>query len=733
MNGMMTITLKSDLCVSSGERMSSIVDSDVCFDTDGLPNIPARRIRGILRENALDILAAIHSDDNYDETTFFSLFGKPGAGKPGKLMIDSAYLPGHEKFCRAFQSLKVSDKSVINKQMVLESLTTLRKQTAINPLTGIARTGSLRNMRVIKHFLGDGKETKFLCRIGISDSDDKSKKLLKDCIRTLRHMGLNRTRGLGEVFASYEDLSVVNTKTNPADFFKDQKELSYMIRLKAPMITGEANGVHGNICDYIPGSMLLGWFAGTWLSRNRATVGDKAHENEEFNRIFLSGQVKFGQALLCDAKEQLHVIPMSTLLSKDKMITTNLINSPEPLPETKSKCPSGYYPASGSVAAKREPNSLILQHHSRPYDKAKGKADGENGSAFFQYEALDSDQLFAGKIRGPGVDLQLLADILEAAGGTVKMGRSRGTQYGYAQMSLFKSKPSKLPETITINPQKEIAVLMESDTILTDTHGFPCADPRNLLSAIITDGEKKLSIQKTWMKTTLASGYRSHWRLPLPQQPAISKGSVFLVRNISDEDITIPMRMFAGLRIAEGFGQLIAWDKDQTRPFETISVSQLEDLADDCKRSDASILDNEIVFEALLIALKKKAALHGRDQAKKETISKTALSHARAAVLSSRDLVSLQTAMKEFEKSMSYKTIRDVLLQKENDFSSAQNKVWGEITKDSEILKEVYVRCSERESVQYMIFREQTLARLEQIRNFQRKEEKRGGTANEDN
>ena len=49
-NGKLKITLKSDLCVGSGYSFAGIIDSDICYDDCGFPYIPAKRIKGCLRE-----------------------------------------------------------------------------------------------------------------------------------------------------------------------------------------------------------------------------------------------------------------------------------------------------------------------------------------------------------------------------------------------------------------------------------------------------------------------------------------------------------------------------------------------------------------------------------------------------------------------------------------------------------------------------------------------------------
>ena len=50
---LLEITLQSDMCVSDGGVYNSSVDIEVCYDSYGFPYIPAKRIRGCLRECAI--------------------------------------------------------------------------------------------------------------------------------------------------------------------------------------------------------------------------------------------------------------------------------------------------------------------------------------------------------------------------------------------------------------------------------------------------------------------------------------------------------------------------------------------------------------------------------------------------------------------------------------------------------------------------------------------------------
>ena len=61
------IKLLSDLCTYSGESYNSMVDTDVVYDKYGIPYIPAKRIKGCIREAALELLEfGLISKDTYE-------------------------------------------------------------------------------------------------------------------------------------------------------------------------------------------------------------------------------------------------------------------------------------------------------------------------------------------------------------------------------------------------------------------------------------------------------------------------------------------------------------------------------------------------------------------------------------------------------------------------------------------------------------------------------------------
>lgn len=69
-----TIKLLSDLCTCSGETYNSVVDMDVVYDENGIPYIPAKRIKGCIREAALEMKEmGFISEAQYENLMIFFL------------------------------------------------------------------------------------------------------------------------------------------------------------------------------------------------------------------------------------------------------------------------------------------------------------------------------------------------------------------------------------------------------------------------------------------------------------------------------------------------------------------------------------------------------------------------------------------------------------------------------------------------------------------------------------
>ncbi len=97
------IELESDVLVGSGEGWGGVIDSDVVFDDYGLPYIPARRLKGCLREAAMEVTEAFMLCSQLVLPPVEMLFGSPGQEKSAPIMISNAYLKDYENICQWLQ------------------------------------------------------------------------------------------------------------------------------------------------------------------------------------------------------------------------------------------------------------------------------------------------------------------------------------------------------------------------------------------------------------------------------------------------------------------------------------------------------------------------------------------------------------------------------------------------------------------------------------------------------
>lgn len=136
-----SIKLLSDLCCYSGEVYNTTVDTDVVYDDYGLPYIPAKRLKGCIREAALE-LYEMGLLPHYN-----AIFGKEGSDASA-FTISNAKLKDYEKIVNGLNQFK--DADYVNQQKVLSLYTYLRTQTAVDTNTGTAIENSLRTLRVLK-------------------------------------------------------------------------------------------------------------------------------------------------------------------------------------------------------------------------------------------------------------------------------------------------------------------------------------------------------------------------------------------------------------------------------------------------------------------------------------------------------------------------------------------------------------------------------------------------------
>ena len=567
--GILKITLQSDLCVSSGYSYAGIIDSDVCYNENGIPYIPGRRLKGCLRE-AGELLRVNGKDLD-------AVFGSSGSSESGSVMIGNAYPMRpreYEELNSELTALRESGgsyASCLTQQKVLKYYTMIKAQTRIDREKGVAQDGSLRYTRVVKQYLPDEQEPlSFYADIEY----DCEEETLGRIVKALRHIGMNRTRGLGNVTCSLEsvDGTVVGTqRTDRTVQTSDEGELfrlDYVVRNEQPLMLSMGNDRQTEL--FISGTSVLGALASAYLAQD-----GKSAESEMFRDIFLKGKVVFtnltptvkrGRDFECYSPAPLFL----NRLKKTRKLVNLAADREGRLSDGDGRLEdvdhsADYDPGDGNQPKKlntqfacfpsgdctraviAEPVVEIVYHHS----KKQPFANGEPG-ILYSLEVLREGQFFKGSILA---DRKYIDELLPLLSGerTLRFGKSKSAQYGSCHVvELVQS----VQEPVSLRAGERILVVLESDSVFCNEVGYTIRYPdvrKELALTLGLDVERQAESDRDGMKTTVINGYNTMWNLKKHAIPAVKAGSFFEYVMASDCQVTYP---FAGEKNLEGFGRV---------------------------------------------------------------------------------------------------------------------------------------------------------------------------------
>ncbi len=202
----MHLNLRSDATFGRGDGVIGVVDEEVEHDAaTGLPFLRGRTLKGLLVEECANILFALQASpslNRLNEAAKF-LFGQAGStlDDDANLHVGPALLANdlHEAVLTDVNARRLTTAEV------LESLTAIRRQTAIDEKTDAPAEGSLRSMRVVL------RETPFVAKLHFArlnpdgDLDADALALLAACAMSLHRAGTGRNRGRGRLAAKLYD------------------------------------------------------------------------------------------------------------------------------------------------------------------------------------------------------------------------------------------------------------------------------------------------------------------------------------------------------------------------------------------------------------------------------------------------------------------------------------------------------------------------------------------------
>lgn len=190
------LTLKSAATFGRGDGVPGLVDREIEHDDHGFPFLRGKTLKGVLAESAANINFATGGAFREEQNT---LFGRPGRGNAerGIMHVGDARLPQPLRLLLQREQQEKPQEFAPDK--ILESLTGIRRQTAITP-AGAPDRATLRSMRVLV------RDTQLTSDLTFArDLTERERAFLAACVLDMRWAGTGRNRGRGWIKAELED------------------------------------------------------------------------------------------------------------------------------------------------------------------------------------------------------------------------------------------------------------------------------------------------------------------------------------------------------------------------------------------------------------------------------------------------------------------------------------------------------------------------------------------------
>ena len=517
------ITCLSDTCCGSGVGNGSDVDVTACFDEYGLPMIPGKRLRGMLRENALRLSETYGMEGGvpYPPEAVADLFGD--SGRHSRLRVNSAAPEDADAIRAGVVSYPPQEVSGV--------FTVKRAQTAVDPATGTAKKGSLRVTQTVR------KGAAFLCEVTVDAPAEYDARIIKDAFAVLRGIGMDRRRGLGEVRCEScgekdlpdpaEALGAVYEKTG--DLFR----LPYTLTLRSDLLLMLNSPMQNP--DHIPGAAVQGAFAALFAGA------------PYFSELFFN-DLKFTNACISDGARDFAPMPLSFVAVKNEPDTVFDLAAGYEKDEAKQYVPvNGYGCVSG--------NTLLLcpVNTGTDYHLNKGRSNSA-GVGFYNAFKISRGQRFRGAVYGSRGALALIERLCPD---TLRIGASVSSEYGVCGVSFAPAAPV---ETLSAKKGDVLVARLLSDAAVIDPNGANSLRLADLVEGLCGPGVFEVQtdadgLPMAWLKTGAVSGYNKKWGMPRQQYLTFCKGGAVALKALCD----IPaLPLFTGAANAEGCG-LLSW------------------------------------------------------------------------------------------------------------------------------------------------------------------------------
>jgi len=357
--------------------------------------------------------------------------------------------------------------------------------------------------------------------------------------------------------------------------------LELTINLKAPVLISGSVGDENMVAseDYIAGSALLGAFAAAYLTKNKIkNLNQERNEFIKFSDLFISNKVSFlnGYPVTENGKRMLPM-PLSIKYekgmnqdAKDEFFDTQLTNYKHKTgycyiePDTTNN--------HGLVFERLSVGKQYQFHHQRTNQSVGRSATGE----IFNYESILGNQIFKSLIVGPSYLLNELKHLVDTYGKIIRLGRSRNTQYGKAEITIggmqdyngevaYMHNKDNDPHILTITLTSDIILLNDNGHAETNIRLFlmTLGFKEELINSLLHQKNQDIEKIKSYFRTKIVESYNAAWKARTPSHTAFIKGSCFKFILTKDEyeQLRIPIESILkngiGLRRNEGYGRFV--------------------------------------------------------------------------------------------------------------------------------------------------------------------------------
>lgn len=573
------IELLSDLCTTSAETYNSLINEDITYDKYGIPYIPAKRIKGCIREAAIELMEF----GIIDNEKFNVIFGGT-ADKQTAFWINNAKITHYDEYIRDINNFGHSE--ITRPQNVIKRFVYIRKQTSVDKDSGVAKESSLRTIRVIK------KGLVFEAECGkLSEGFDID--IFRKCVSLVKHIGMSRTRGLGLVNMTLEGDVSTQKDNNHIRIKKSElggfNKIHYKVYLKSSMICKSPVGNQAISQDYIAGSKILGLIAGSMNKDDYAKIMDN-------DGIIVSNAYIVNNGSRCvPAKVSLQKQKDQTYDDSGKMVIYNMIYEPDVNGKQMTAVGISYIDKDNM---KVSVDTQISYHHKRPDDKSIGRATGKDNSSFYQLASICAGQTFAGYIYADKNNAEKILEALQNLG-EIRMGYGRNSEFGAVDFYIDKVEPIEEKKKML----KEVDITFLSDVILYNDNGMLSMEKsvlENYLKAIT--GSNDIEIENAFFNYVTIGGYNVTWNKRKPVFNAIGKGSVIRIKSSDGINVgKLKNQHYIGERTYEGYGEMQIEEVKNTS-----EVSILKEQNKEYVGKADNIDKTGIINELLVVEFEKK-------------------------------------------------------------------------------------------------------------------------------